>query len=80
MDEDFTLSDLIATAQGLLEAHGDLKVVSGIDRTGWGEALSHLAVVTVKAINEDGKATDDETVVDLVFSVNSTHAEAANLS
>ena len=58
-------SELIETLTGLVTKHGDLEVVSGLDRTGYGEKV--IKVVVARVTNLSGIGFD---VIDIIPSDN----------
>ena len=64
-----TLSQLIFMLQKVMDKHGDLEVVSGLDRSGYGEPVVKAAVVNAVNSGNDEK----ELIVDLVLDKHSSH-------
>ena len=62
------LTDLIAALALILKEHGDLPLVSGLSRSGYGEAVLQADVTEAK--NTDGET---EKVVDLILCDETTY-------
>ncbi len=64
------LSDLIEQLQEIQKEHGDLQVSTGLSRSGYGELVDDVQVMTVNKFGADGSAL--EKVVELVLSDETT--------
>lgn len=62
-------SQLVEALQEIIAKHGDLVVVSGVARSGYGETVLSVEIVTAKTITDE-----DQTVIDLVLDDESTVA------
>lgn len=56
-----------------LLAKPDLPVVSGLQRSGWGEPVDGIAVIKAAFMDEDGKEGKTEKVIDLILSDDCSH-------
>ena len=63
------ISEMIAALQALMAEHGDLQVVTGLSRSGYGEPVRDVQVVVATTL-EDGR---EEKVVEIELDESSTH-------
>ena len=70
------LSDLIETLQTIFATNGDLDVVCGLDRSGYGEDISYVNVTEAHLFNDETNAYDTDTraCLDLVLTETSIYS------
>ena len=64
-------SQIIEKLQAMIDEHGDQETVSGLDRSGYGEPVEDVELVTANLVDIDGKPV---TVFDLILSDSSSCA------
>lgn len=72
------ISEAIAALQSIQASYGDLDLVSGIDRSGYGEPVEDIEVLTAYTAGGTGFGEPQVKVVDLILSDNSTHSDTAS--
>lgn len=70
------ISDAIIALQAILAIRGDLTMVSGLNRSGYGELVESIGITTAYTYGNLGYGEPQEQVVELILSENSPYSSS----